>query len=101
MDSRFIAIDFNFVADLAISSIMASTSSRQVDKISAHETRPVEMQVLCLGLSRTGTMCASSRDDLNMIYMLTGSFSTLDGTEQTWLQIVPFLGDIQLRGEEG
>jgi len=33
---------------------MAST--RQVDKIRAITPRPVEMQVLCLGLSRTSTM---------------------------------------------
>jgi hypothetical protein len=32
------------------------SSSRSVDQIQAIEPRPVEMQVLCLGLSRTSTM---------------------------------------------
>lgn len=36
---------------------MASEGSRWVDKLPTVSPRPKEMQVLCLGLSRTSTMC--------------------------------------------
>lgn len=39
---------------------MATEISRQIDEKPSVQERPTEMQVLCLGLSRTGTMCTFS-----------------------------------------
>lgn len=43
---------------------MMPSSPRLVDRIPANEKRPREMEVLCLGLPRTGTMCSYNSSDV-------------------------------------
>lgn len=50
---------FHFPPNVGRVNMSTSVGLRYVDQIPVRNPRPVEMQVLCLGLSRTGTMCWS------------------------------------------